>query len=725
MEGARGRRAHAGGRSGHGRLTPRGTCTCTARVADPERGGPRASYLWCDCGSLSAIVDPNGNTTSWDRDAQGRVIREKRNDASFFEYTYESATSRLKETKDAEGQITQYAYNLDDTLAQVGYPNATITTPTVTFAYDTAYNRLTSMTDGTGTTGYTYHSPGTPGAGRLATVDGPLADDTLSYSYDELGRVVSRGLAAFSTSAAYDALGRLTTVGSSVGSFSYGYDGVTSRPLSFTYPNSQETLYSYFGGTGDRRLQQIQHKAPGGAVLSQFDYTYDAGGSIQTWQQKLETNPARVFDLGYDRVDQLTAATLQTTDPTPTVLKRYAYAYDPSGNRTAEQVDDAVLGATYNGRNQLVSQQPGGTLRFQGSLDEEAKVSVAGKPAEVRADETFEGQAEVPSGTSEVEVRAEDYSGNVRTSTYEVSQSGSATSYTYDSNGSLTGDGTRTYEWDGANRLVSVKEGPTTLASFVYDGQGRRAQKVSGGVTHTYIYDGEDILEERLSSGPVYRYVHGPGIDQPLVRVNSGSVQAYYLADHLGSIVQETSSGGAVTLTREYDPYGNLIQGSATSGYAYTGREWDPEIGLYYYRARYYEPKVGRFIGEDPLGLADGPNIYAYVGNSPVNLTDPSGMSAAVGNFYRILDYLKYPPNPPWQCFIYCIPSVYLDDIIALGAGAGASRLPWVVCKRAGRFVTKKIVPVLGLLNLPTYVACLLVCEEKERKCESCEVPSQ
>jgi RHS repeat-associated protein len=594
-------------------------------VGTRDAAGRSTSYLWCDCGSLSAIVDPNGNTTSWDRDEQGRVIRERRTDGAFFEYTYEATTSRLKETKDALGQITQYAYNIDDTLSQVSYPNATITTPSVSYLYDAAYNRLDSMTDGTGTTGYTYNAVGTPGAGRLASVDGPLTADTVSYGYDEPGRVVSSGLAAFSTTAAYDALGRVTTIGSSVGNFTYGYDGVTSRPLSFTYPNTQTTSYAYLGGTGDRRLQQIQHKAPGGAVLSQFDYTYDIVGNIGTWQKLYGAGPATLLDLGYDAVDQLTAATKKSTDPTPVTLKRYAYAYDPSGNRTAEQLDDAVVAGSHNSRNQLTSLQPGGTLRFQGSLDEEAKVTVGGQVAEVRTDDTFEGQAEVPSGTSEVDVRAEDYSGNVRTTTYEVSQTGATTTYTYDANGSLTSDGTRTYEWDGANRLVKVKEGMTELASFVYDGQGRRAQKTAGGITRTYIYDGEDILEERLSSGPVYRYVHGPGIDQPFARVSGGAVVAYYLADHLGSIVQETDSAGVVSLTREYDPYGNLIQGTSTGGYAYTAREWDPEVNLYYYRARYYDPKVGRFLSEDPIGLRDGPNKYAYVRSSPTGYVDPGG----------------------------------------------------------------------------------------------------
>jgi YD repeat-containing protein len=76
--------------------------------------------------------DPNGNTTSWDRDEQGRVIRERRADGEEFDYTYETTSSRLEEMTDALGQITRYEYNLDDTLAEVSYPNATIT-PTVSY----------------------------------------------------------------------------------------------------------------------------------------------------------------------------------------------------------------------------------------------------------------------------------------------------------------------------------------------------------------------------------------------------------------------------------------------------------------------------------------------------------------------------------------------------------------------------------------------------------------
>jgi RHS repeat-associated protein len=61
---------------------------------------------------------------------------------------------------------------------------------------------------------------------------------------------------------------------------------------------------------------------------------------------------------------------------------------------------------------------------------------------------------------------------------------------------------------------------------------------------------------------------------------------------------------------------------------AFTGREWDPEINLYYYRARYYDPKVGRFISEDPIGLTGGVNFYGYVGGQPTNAVDPFGLEA-------------------------------------------------------------------------------------------------
>jgi RHS repeat-associated protein len=95
-----------------------------------------------------------------------------------------------------------------------------------------------------------------------------------------------------------------------------------------------------------------------------------------------------------------------------------------------------------------------------------------------------------------------------------------------------------------------------------------------------------------------------------------------------------TDSAGAVVHTRQYDAWGNLEQGADQPGYAFTGREWDPEIGLYYYRARYYDPKVGRFISEDPIGFEGGVNFYGYVENDPAMLSDPNGLAYLVTDVY-------------------------------------------------------------------------------------------
>jgi YD repeat-containing protein len=425
-------------------------------VATRDPLGRPVNQQWCACGSLDKVVDGNGNATSWERDVQGRMTKETRADGSFWEYSYEATSSRLKKIKDAKGQETQYAYFRDDKLQQMSYPTAQIATPNVSFTYDAAYARIATMTDGTGTTTYGYFPvSGAPlGAGQLASIDGPFSNDTVGYTYDELGRVATRTLNGVGTTYAYDALGRLTILGDPLGSFTRAYVGTTSRLASLTYPNGQQSTYAYHPNSGDKRLQEIHHRvSAGGTTLSRFSYTYDAIGNIKTWTQQYGA-ATNTYDLGYDLADQLASAVYRDTATPPVTLKRYAYGYDNAANRTAEQIDDAPTLSVYDNRNRLTSQQPGGALLFAGTLSEPAAVTIAGKPAAVSADNRFRGTAQVGSGTSTVTVTATDPSGNVATKNYQVSTSGATASFTYDANGSLTAQGTKAYEWDGANRLV-------------------------------------------------------------------------------------------------------------------------------------------------------------------------------------------------------------------------------------------------------------------------------
>ncbi len=190
------------------------------------------------------------------------------------------------------------------------------------------------------------------------------------------------------------------------------------------------------------------------------------------------------------------------------------------------------------------------------------------------------------------------------------------------------------------NQLIEVKKGTTALnavwvARFKYDPIGRRIEKATPVQVTTYTYDGADILRENVTiSGSTVTsyYVHGPGIDEPLSK-ETGGVLTYYHADGLGSIAKETDGSGVVTNTLRYDAWGNIETG-ARDGFAFTGREWDPETGLYYYRARYYDPRDGRFTSEDSVGFAAGDaNFYGYVSSRPTIARDPDGhfLNFAIG----------------------------------------------------------------------------------------------
>ena len=168
------------------------------------------------------------------------------------------------------------------------------------------------------------------------------------------------------------------------------------------------------------------------------------------------------------------------------------------------------------------------------------------------------------------------------------------------------------------------------IVTFNYDPFGRRIYKsVSTGGTSVFAYDGVSLIETTNFSGAaVARYTQTQNIDEPLAELRS-STTSYYEADGLGSITSLTSAAGAIADTYTYDSYGNLTasSGSVPNPFSYTGREFDSETGLYFHRARYYDPSVGKFLSEDPLGFEGGLDFYAYVGNDPVDWVDPFGHS--------------------------------------------------------------------------------------------------
>ena len=541
-------------------------------------------FGWCGCGSLTSITDPKNQVTRFSRDLEGRVYEKLFADSSSLTYLYDGqavpnsvgASSRVKSVSDAKNQRTNYSYFADDNIQQIAYTNISgqplnPPTPSVSFTYDSNYNRVKTMVDGTGTTTYGYNSitfPPALGAGQLSSIDGPLLNDTITFGYDQLGRVTNRSINGTANSAAwvFDSLGRISSATNKLGTFNYGYVNVTNRVSSMTYPDGGSTSYNYFPNVQDKRLKEIKNQTSANGLISQFDYTYDAEGQILTWTKNypgLSPAPQR-FDLGYDNADQLTGAPLKNAT-TNALIKQYTYGYDVAANRTSELVGSATTTSTPNIVNEIVSQN-GGTNR----------------------------------------------------------------TLSYDANGSLINDGSsRTFEWDGANRLVAVNyTGTNKRTEFSYDGFSRMSkiiEKSGKRVTSTrkFVWCGVEKCEFRDANDAVALFVYPQG-------QVSGTTPYFYTRDHLGSIREMRSTGkkGAIVARFDYDPYGRSTAVISTTlpDFNFTGlyRHAASNLDLAVYRA--YDPDLGRWLSRDPIGDDARGNLYTYVANTPSNAVDEDGL---------------------------------------------------------------------------------------------------
>ncbi|MBU6303642.1 MAG: hypothetical protein KGS60_19015, partial [Verrucomicrobia bacterium] len=257
---------------------------------------------WCSCGSPNRLTDARGQITEWTYDLQNRPVEKiyaaGTPEVSRESWTYDQAVGRLTRFTGRNGQPLDYQYFLDGRLKSLAYPvtPGIPATPGVAFTYDAVYGRQVTMTDGIGTTSYAYHPPGVNGAGQVASIDGPWANDTATFTYDSLGRTASTQINGvdFGSAIAYDAFGRMTGFRNALGQSGFTYQPNSGRVTRATAPNGMSTDFTYANAAGDFRLQSIDHRLPGGAVLSKFSYTYDAAGEILSWTRDLAAAGAQV-----------------------------------------------------------------------------------------------------------------------------------------------------------------------------------------------------------------------------------------------------------------------------------------------------------------------------------------------------------------------------------------------------------------------------------------------
>jgi RHS repeat-associated protein len=550
--------------------------------------GQVTRYDYYENGALKSLTDPKGNVTSWDIDIQSRSVAKHYANGTKETYVYENTTSRLESKTDALNQTKKYDYFNDDLLRSISYFGAINSTAAVTFAYDTFFPRLVSMTDGVGTTTLAYKDIGTPGALKLASENGPFGpvamNDTVTYAYDALGRVTTRTVDAAPETFTYDSLGRLTEHSTVLGAFSYTYLGQTGQLITQALASANiSTNYAYDTNTNDRRLLSITNNR-----TRSFQYTTNAE-SIVTRSIESMTGAApssTTWDYSYDNAGRLQTSLASTiTSSLPkTLTASYAYAYDPTDNVISVQNPQGIEGATYDNVNQIT---------------------------------VFNGQ-----------------------------------NFVYDANGNLLGDGARTYRWDAENRLIAIDYGTSpsalTTTTFRYDGFGRRIAIVEmtsdhSGTTTTethFLWCGETICQVRDVNDDVNHVVihsyfpEGEG-ECPASGPASGPCAGrVYVRDHLGSVRHQVSSVTGVNLREaDYDPYGNRTRSlGGLAGFGYAGMFYHENSGLYLTHYRAYDPRTSRWLSRDPLGEFAGANLYSYVHGNPLRSVDALGLDEANWN---------------------------------------------------------------------------------------------
>ncbi len=530
------------------------------------------SYSYYEDGTLKEITDANGNVTHYDIDIESRPIDKiyayGTSSAQTETYTWESnGGARLHSITDALGQVKTFSYDTDDRITGLTYTSTVNATPNVTFTWDTYFPRLSSMTDGLGTTNYSYTAIGSNGALKLSSIDGPYSNDTISLTYDAIGRLSGRNISGGNETFGYDAINRLTSHGTPLGSFTIGYLGETDQIASQSVTNGSVTVstsWSYDTNTNDRRLTGITNSG----VSRSYSFGYGS-------------SPVNVYDImsitdtaatGHPWSTQTHSYTNDYADrlltETVTTPGNSTFAYDNLDNATTWNTPaSGSLSPTFNGLNQLHTFGPntysydadGNTLSGDGTR-------------------TYKWDAE----NRLIEI---DYVGTSNKSVFSYDALGRRTVDQETVSGTTT---TTRYLWCGS-RICQTRDGSDTVL--------RR-----------------DVWEGEYNASTSQKLVYMP--DQ------LGSVRDVIDAS-TGNLVQsyDYTPYGAVARSN----------GSTPTDYRYAGLFYHPNSGLNLAAYRVQDGNTGRWLSRDPIREFGGINLYGYVAARPTLRTDHKGLEFGLG----------------------------------------------------------------------------------------------
>ena len=636
-------------------------------------------YGYDDANNLTSVTDANNNKTQYQYDARKRLIETLYPDSTSRTYSYDGPGNLISIT-DQAGNIVQYNYDAANQLTsvvQTNHPNSSSNTNT--YSYDESGN-IASLSDENGHNTLKSFDPfGDPVSRTL-----PDAANTETKSYDAVGNLISKtNFGGKTTTYTYDTLNRLLsqTPDSSLNEPTVSVAYNTSGEFASSTDGSGTTTYTY-GALG-----RLMSKAtPEGTI----NYTYDAAGHVTSIAS---SNPnGASFSYGYDELNRLSNV---VDNRLPVGANTTTYTYDPASNVTAVTYPNGFQSTfTYDSNSRLsgvstpvssYSYQFGPTGNRSGATEGNGRTlswnydGIYRLTNESITNDPGSHNGSVSYGLDPVGNRLSATSNlpGVNSSSASFNVDDQPLGESYDQNGNERFVAGKAFGFDSQNKLTSMTSGDSSL-SIIYDAFGNRVSKTVNGVTTKYLVEDDvnptglpQVLDE-IVNGTVQRtYTYGLQRISENQLVSNTWTPSFYGYDGGGTVRQLINSAGAVTDTYDYDAFGNLVgqNGTTPNNYLYRGEEWDPDLGLYYLRARYYNPVTDRFVSRDPdAGRVEIPQTlhkYLYAGADGVNQIDPAGRAAFIEN---AVNYAKNAAPAPAElvpiarhviCFLNTATDVY------------------------------------------------------------------